>query len=514
MMRTLRHSLHLAKIALTLARHDALFALQSLQLPKPALLILRILRRRSDASSGERLSQALQRLGPSFIKLGQALSTRPDLVGEAIAKDLAQLQDNMPVIAGDYARRTIESQLNAPLDTLYTSFEETPIAAASIAQVHFAVTVEGKHVAVKILRPDIEQRFTRDVELFQWIAEIVERRIPRSRRLKPVEMIRTFAETVRIELDLRMEAAAAEELKANSADDPDFYVPAIDWPRTARRVLTLERIDGIRISDLDAIREAGIDLNATMEKAAKAFFNQVFRDGFFHADMHPGNLFVLRDGRLAPVDFGIMGRINRTDQLALARILYAFLQGDYMTVATVHREVGWIPPHVSVENFAQAARAVGAPIFGRALNEISVGSLLGQLLAMSSNFEMIAQPQLFLLQKTMITAEGVGRMLNPNINMWKLSEPLIKQWAEANFSRRARLKQLASELPELIQDAPRVLRSFREFIERTNETGFPISSPAMETADNHRRREHRSLLRLGWVIVALLVLNVIVMKVG
>ena len=507
MLTTFRHSTRLIGIAVTLARHDALFALHALNLPAPLLYILRILRRRADSTSGARLAHALQRLGPTFIKLGQALSTRPDLVGDAVARELAVLQDTMTPAPFAYAKRVIEEQLGAPIDTLYNSIEETAVAASSIAQVHFATTKEGASVAVKVLRPNIEQRFAKDLDLFLWLATRIEQRMPRARRLKPVDMIRTFADSVRIELDLRMEAAAAEELKANSAADADFYVPAIDWPRTARRVLTLERIDGIRISDLEGLRAAHIDLNHTMEKAAHAFFNQVFRDGFFHADMHPGNLFVLRDGRLAPVDFGIMGRVARADQMALARILWAFMQGDYRTVAEIHRDVGWIPPHISVEQFAQAAHAVGAPIMGKSLHEISAGDLLGQLLAMSSNFEMIAQPQLFLLQKTMLTAEGVGRMLNPNINMWKLSEPFIKQWVDDNFSARARLRQLAKELPGLLHDAPIVLRSFKEFMERTNKEGFPVSNKHSESENNQRAREHRARMRLGWAIAALLAAN-------
>lgn len=467
MLTNLKNSLRLFGIGWTLARHGALFGLEALHVSPALLWVLRVIARpHKGKRRGERLAAALTALGPTFIKAGQALSTRADLIGEDIARDLSALQDNVPPFASKRARAIVQEELDAPIETNFNQFDEDPIAAASIAQVHFAVTRDGREVAVKILRPNVERAFERDIDLMFWIARMVERRLPHYRRLKPVKVVETFAETIRLELDLRFEAAAGEELKLNTKNDADFYVPAIDWELTRRRVLVTERLRGISAGDIEGLKAAGLDLNKIMESAAKSFFNQVFRDGFFHADMHPGNLFVLPDGRLAPVDFGIMGRIDHENQLLLAQILWAFFRGDFMKVAELHHDAGWIPKHVSVTAFAQACRAVGAPLMGKAMNEISAGRLLGQLIGIAQMFEMEAQPHLLLLQKTMMTAEGVGRSLNPNINMWELSEPLIRDWAKANLGPRAQAKMAFAEFKELLHDAPRVLRQIKALIER------------------------------------------------
>ncbi len=506
MLTTLKYSARICWLGWQLARHDALFVFSVTPIPTLALLPLYLFRKRSDASKGTRLANALQAMGPSFIKFGQALSTRPDLLGEDLASGLTILQDKLPPFAYKAALATVEQQLRAPLDTLYSSFAEVPVAAASIAQVHFAVTRDGRDVAVKILRPGIEARFARDIALFRWLAASVETCQPELGRLRLREMVETFATAIRMELDLRMEAAAAEELRENSKDDADFYVPTIDWQRTAQRVMTLERIEGISIGDLAALDAAGIDRNATMEKAARAFFNQVFRDGYFHADMHPGNLFVLRDGRLAPVDFGIMGRIDYHNQLILARILWGFFNGDYAEVARLHHQAGWIPPHVSVESFAQAVRAVGTPIMGKALHEISVGNLLGQLITIAQDFEMIAQPQLLLLQKTIVTAEGVGRMLNPAINMWKISEPLISRWAEDNLSARARIKTALGDLSDTLREAPRLIRELRDYIEESKIKNFSAEQKDSTSVDRILHPHP------AWILVSILA-TILIMEV-
>jgi ubiquinone biosynthesis protein len=461
-MRDVKYSLRLLGLAYTLARHDATFVFDLVNPPLPARAFFWLIKKRdSKTNKGVRLGKALQKMGPSFIKAGQALSTRGDLIGVELAEGLTTLQDKLPSFDGSISRAIIEAELGDSIDSLFSWFEHDATAAASIAQVHFATTKEGKDVAVKVLRPNIEAAFARDIQLLYWIAEKAAKRLP---RLKPVEVVKTFEETVRVELDLRFEAAAAEELKKNTKNDPEFYVVEVDWVRTSKRVLTTERIRGFHASDKAGMEAAGIDTNKITEKAATAFFNQVFRDGFFHADMHPGNLFVLPDGRLAPVDFGIMGRISHADQLILAEILYGFLKGDYEKVARVHYDAGWIPAHVSVDLFAQACRAIGQPMFGKALNEISVGALFGQLIQVAHMFEMEIQPQLILLQKTMVTAEGVGRGLNPNVNMWQLAEPLITDWAKANFSPRAKLKNLACEALEVLKDAPSVLKELRDYL--------------------------------------------------
>ncbi len=467
----IKYSLRLLSIGWTFARHDALFGLEALHVSPALLWFCRGLARPHDGMRrGQRLARALTALGPTFIKAGQALSTRADLIGDDLAHDLSSLQDHVPPFDSQLAKHTIEEELGAPIATLFAQFDDEPCAAASIAQVHFALTNDGREVAVKVLRPHVERTFQRDIDLMFWIARKVEKRLPHYRRLKPVQVVETFANTIRIELDLRFEAAAAEELRANTKDDPDFFVTPVDWERTSRRVITTGRIRGFNAGDVEGMKAAGIDPTATMEKAAKAFFNQVFRDGFFHADMHPGNLFVLPDGRLAPVDFGIMGRIDRENQLLLAQILWAFFRQDYHEVARLHHDAGWIPAHVNVDYFAQAVRAVGTPIMGKAMNEISVGRLLGQLIAIAQTFEMEAQPHLLLLQKTMMTAEGVGRGLNPNINMWQLSEPLIRDWAKKNLSPRAQAKATIRELASVLRDAPRVLKQIKALVERELES--------------------------------------------
>ncbi len=454
MLTPLRHSARLLQIATVLARHDALFVLKETRVAPFMAGITRLVRRpHKGLRKGQRLANALTELGPSFIKLGQALSTRSDLIGEEMARDLSNLQDKIPPFSTEKAKEIIQQDFGIPADVLFARFDAQPVAAASIAQVHYATTQEGKDVAVKILRPGIHKAFARDVDLFAWLAGLMERRLPSTRRLKPREMVRTLTETVALELDMRYEAAAAAELKENTMLDEGFYVPQIDWNLTSERVLTSERIYGIPVSDMEGLKDAGHDFDLIVTYAAQAFFNQVFRDGYFHADPHPGNVFILPDNSIAVVDFGIMGRMARKDRMFLAEVLHGFLIGDYERVAEIHFRSGIVPPHKSKEHFAQACRAVAGPIIDKPLNEISVARLLSQLFAISSQFEMQLQPQLLLLQKTMMLTEGVGRKFKPDINMWKLAEPLIRDWAEQNLSPKAEaafaIKQTARKLRRL-----------------------------------------------------------------
>lgn len=469
MFTSVKHTIRLYRIALTLAQHDALFGLEATRVSPVISTVCKLFRQRKYAHlrPGQRLTLAFEALGPTFMKLGQALSVRADLVGEEIAGDLSQLRDKIPPFDSKIARKTLEEELDRPLSELYSDFEDEPVAAASIAQVHFATTTDGREVAVKILRPNIEQAFSRDIELLLWLAQIAQRRLPQWRRLKPVESVEIFAETIRFELDMRYEAAAADELRVNLRHDDGFYVPEVDWNLTSQRVLTTERIHGISLNDLEAVKAANIDLDQLIEHAATSFFNQVFRDGFFHADLHPGNLFVLPDNTLAVVDFGIMGRIDRKSQLYLADMLWAFLREDYEAVARIHIEAGYVPASTSVKRFAQANRAIAKPIFGKPLNEISIAKLLGQLFQVAETFQMETQPQLLLLQKTMMLAEGVGRILNPQVNMWKMAEPLIAQWARSNLSPQARLRESVTEGARSFQKVPQLItrteRMFAEF---------------------------------------------------
>ena len=422
---------------------------------------------------GQKLARALADLGPSFIKLGQALSTRTDLLGEEICADLSALQDRLPPFAFETARAIVERELGQPLATLFTSFDETPVAAASIAQVHFATVRDtdgsARPVAVKILRPDAERRLRDDMELFRWIADTIHRLLPQVRRLRLPEAVETFAESIMMEMDLRFEAAAAAELRENFIDEPSFHVPLVDWRRTARRVMTLERIIGKSIADPAALEAAGVDPDALLEAASTAFFHQVFRDGFFHADMHPGNVFILPDGVIAPVDFGIMGRLDLKTRRYLAEMLVGFLTADYRRVAEVHFRAGYVPARKNMDNFTQAIRSIGEPLLGLPLAEISVARLLAQLFQITEMFEMETQPQLLLLQKTMMQAESLGRILNPHANIWALAQPLVERWVIENLGPQARVKQAAVEtaqsferLPALMLEAEKAARSLSE----------------------------------------------------
>jgi ubiquinone biosynthesis protein len=448
----------LLRIARIFARHDALFPLERMGVAPVVVGLARLLSRRHIAGRpGERLAAALEELGPSFIKLGQALSVRSDLVGEEVAHDLAKMQDNLPPFPASDARAIIEAELQAPIEALFEHFDDEPVAAASIAQVHFARTAEDGDVAVKVLRPGIEDRFRRDIDLFLWLARMIERTQPALRRLRPLEVVRMFEATVNVELDLRLEAAAASELRDNTENDTGFRVPKIDWIRTGRRVMTLERVDGIRIDDIAALDEAGFAPRDILQRSAESFFNQVFRDGFFHADIHPGNMFVARDGALCPVDFGIMGRLDARTRNYLADMLIGFLERDYKRVAEVHFEAGYVPARMSVGNFTQAVRSIGEPILGKPLHEISLARLLAHLFQITKTFEMEAQPQLLLLQKTMLVAEGVGRTLDPTVNMWLLAKPLVENWVMANRGPDARIRDAVTDAVSNLERLPRLV---------------------------------------------------------
>jgi ubiquinone biosynthesis protein len=458
MLRGIRNLWRLLAIARVLARYDALEPLETLGLAPWLVRPLRRLARRQAAGQriGERLAQAAVALGPGFIKLGQALSTRADLIGTETAEDLAMLRDRLPPFPAEAARALIVRELGAPVEELFESFDDDPVAAASIAQVHFAVAAGGREVAVKVLRPGIEHAFQRDLDLLFWVAALIERTQPRWRRLRPIETVRTFADVVAIEMDLRLEGAAASELAENFAGDPSFNVPAVDWRRTARRVLTTSRVDGIPIDRREALFAAGHDPADVIGKAARATFNQVFRDGFFHGDPHQGNLFVDQAGALWVVDFGIMGRLDMATRRYLGEMLMGFLDADYHTVADVHFRAGYVPADKDRGAFTQAIRSIGEPILGLPVNQISVGRLLGQLFQVTETFGMHTQPHLLLLQKVMVVAEGVGRTLYPEANMWQLARPLIEDWMIAHSGPQARARAAGEQLAELARRLPRI----------------------------------------------------------
>ena len=509
MRRTVKNVWRLVRVTWILGRYDALFLLKDAKIAPSVTWIAGLApRRRGLGRKGERLAAALQVLGPSFIKFGQALSPRPDLIGEEVAGELSELQDRLPPFSGKAARRIVERELNQPLDALFTEFDIEPVAAASIAQVHLARTIEGDAVAVKILRPGIEDAFARDLELFYWLAVLSERALPSWRRLKPVEVIRTFAESVAMEMDLRIEAAAASEIRENCDDDPMYCVPKVDWQRTSQRVLTLERVEGQSIDEREKLEEAGHDPREILRITAGAFFRQVFRDGFFHADLHAGNLLVDTQGRVNAVDFGIMGRLDRDTRRYLAEMLLGFLLGNYERVAEVHFEAGYVPRHKSKAAFTQAIRSIGEPILGKPLHEISLGQLLGHLFKVTKTFEMETQPQLLLLQKTLLMAEGLCRRLNPDENMWALAQPQIERWARENLGPEARLRDAAAESLAALRRVPRMLERAESALENF-ENGVIPNTGAQQGAWRMGRLDgvHAALGLIAALLAALLILQ-------
>ncbi len=478
MIRSLRNLFRLIRIAWIMARHGVLEPLETVAEAPALALFARLARRLSDRRVtgrwGERLAAALVALGPSFIKFGQSLATRADLIGDQASADLTMLQDRLPPFEPAVARAALEHELDAPVDSLFARFDATPVAAASIAQVHRARTADGREVAVKILRPGIEAAVARDLDLFQWIAETVERLLPWTERLRPVETVRVFRETVEIELDLRFEGAAAAELAENFQGSPDFRVAAVDWARTTRRVLTTAWVEGCRIDDLATLDAYGLDPTDLLAKAAGVFFNQVFRDGFFHADMHPGNILVEPDGTLVPVDFGIMGRVDLATRFYLADTLTGFLNGDWRAVAEIHFRMGFVPADKSIDLFTQACRSIGEPLMDKPLHEVSVARLLGQVLRIAETFEMRAQPQLLLLHKTIVVSEGVGRKLNPNVNMWALARPLIEQWMIENRGPEALLARSADDVMRALTRLPALVRAADRMLQHLDEGGLKV----------------------------------------
>ena len=440
--------LRLFRILATMARSGALDRVRAHPALGPfartALTVTRVL----TAPFGARgnpdlppLARAFTALGPAEVKLGQMLSTRPDVVGPAVSAELRQLQDRVPPFGDAQARVMIEEELGQSVEDLFSRFDP-PIAAASIAQVHKAITPEGETVAVKVLRPGIEREFLRDIAAFRFVAKLTEAVLPTSRRLKPVAVYEHFEETTRIELDLRLEAAAASEFHANTKDDPHFRVPQIDWERSSQRVMTSEWIDGTPISDHVALEAKGIERVALGQRVIQSFLRQALQDGLFHADMHQGNLLVDDSGRLVALDFGIMGRLDPMTRRFYADILLSFLRRDYERAARVHREAGYLSPDQPLDAFAQSLRAVAEPIFGLGARNISMASLLGQLFTVTERFGMETQTQLILLQKTMVMVEGVARDLDPDVNMWTAAKPVVEEWMRRNLGPEGIAKDL------------------------------------------------------------------------
>jgi ubiquinone biosynthesis protein len=459
MTRAVVHVWRLLKWGRVLARHGALRGIErDPNTPPPVRRLCRLARFGARVPDVPTYAEAFQEIGPAAIKLGQALATRPDLVGEEAAHDLALLQDSLPPAPFEAIKAAIEQGLGRPLGDAFLEVDPDPVGAASIAQVHRAVTTEGKQVAVKVLRPHIEEDFAAAIETYEWAAAQVEAMGGEAARLRPRLVVATFRQWTNRELDLRQEAASASELRENLVAESGFFVPEIDWSRTSRRVMTLEWIDGIKLTDRKALIAAGHDVKALAAILVRAFLRQAVVDGFFHADLHQGNLFALPDGRLAAIDFGIMGRIDRQARIWLAEILHGLLTGNYRRVAEIHFEAQYVPPHHNMEEFATALRAVGEPMRGLPAKDVSLGQMLEGLFKITRDFDMPTQPHLLLLQKTMVMEEGVAAALDPDINMWETAEPFLTEWARTELGPEARIAdelirgfRLLRRLPDLIR---------------------------------------------------------------
>lgn len=459
MTRPTTHIWRLLKWGRTLARHGALTGIEHDPLtPTPVRRLARIARFGARVPKQPAYAQAFQSIGPAAIKLGQTLATRPDLVGETAAADLLTLQDALPPFPFAEVRKQIEISFGRPVEALFSSIDETPVGSASIAQVHRAVTIEGRDVAVKVLRPGIQRQFLSDIETYEWAAAHVEAMGGEAARLRPQLVVANLKRWTLRELDLRREAASASELGEAMKAEPGYAVPAIDWDRTSGRVMTLDWMDGIKLSDRDAIIAAGHDPQKLASTIVNAFLRQAISEGFFHADMHQGNLMVLPDGRVGAIDFGIMGRIDRRARMWLAEILYGLITGNYKRVAEIHFEAQYVPAHHDVDEFATALRAVGEPMRGKSVKELSVGQMLDGLFAITRDFDMQTQPHLLLLQKTMVMVEGIATSLDPDINMWETSGPFVKEWIRTELGPEAKLAdamiqdwRTVKRIPELIR---------------------------------------------------------------
>ncbi|PPD16214.1 MAG: 2-polyprenylphenol 6-hydroxylase [Methylobacterium sp.] len=456
------HLLHLARVGYVLTREGVVALVPAERVPalaRPGLWVARLLARKADAGRAERIMAALTRLGPSYVKLGQFLATRPDIVGVSLARDLEGLQDRMPAFPQAIAEAEIEAALGKPVTQLFTRLGPA-VAAASIAQVHEGeIRLEDgtlRRVAVKVLRPGIPALFQRDIAAQAFVAKLIERLVPSARRLKPYEVVLTLKRTVELEMDLRFEAAALSEMAEATANDPEFSVPRVDWANSARTILTMDWIDGIKLTDIPAIEAAGIDRVDLSRIVMQNFLRHALRDGFFHADMHQGNLFTTRDGKLVAVDLGIMGRLGPNERRFLAEILFGFITRDYRRIAEVHFEAGYVPRHHSVEAFAQALRAVGEKIHGRNAAEISMAELLSLLFEITGLFDMATRTELVLLQKTLVVVEGVSRALDPSFNMWTTAEPVIRDWIERHLGPVGRIEGLARDVGALLQSVRRL----------------------------------------------------------
>ena len=504
MTRPSRHIWRLLKWGRTLAKHGALRGIEGdPNTPPPVRRLVRLARFGTFQPATPDYASAFRAIGPAAIKLGQSLATRPDLVGEEAARNLLSLQDNLPPVPYAQIEQQIEASFGQPVSAIFSRIDPEPVGAASIAQVHKAVTTDGRTVAVKVLRPGIREQFAKDIDTYEWAAAHVEGMGGEAARLRPALTIANFKRWTNRELDLRREAASASELAQSMQAIPDYDIPEIDWDRTNGRVMTIEWVEGIKISEIDALKSAGHDMTELARRLVLAFLTQAISYGYFHADMHQGNLFVRPDGSIVAIDFGIMGRIDRRARQWLAEILYGLTTGNYKRVAEIHFEAQYVPSYHSVDEFATALRAVGEPMRGKPVSELSVGQMLDGLFAITRDFDMQTQPHLLLLQKTMVMVEGIATQLDPEINMWDVSGPFVKEWIRDELGPEAAIADRLKEDGETLMRIPALVRRLEDQFPAKGGAPDPPPLPDVELVWDRRQRKGEGRKWLGYALSAI-----------
>jgi len=491
-MKKLGQFVRLIYINHVLLKHGLDELIQSVHLFRPLRFVFLVSPwhwlRDKDRPRGQRIRNALEDLGPIFVKFGQIISTRKDLLPDDVADELARLQDQVPPFPSALACEIVEKAYGKSRHDVFAFFDEKPLASASIAQVHAATLLDGKQVVVKIVRPNIADVIKRDIGLMYIFAELAEKYWPGAVRFHPVDVVREYEKTIIDELDLMREAASASQLKRNFDQSPLLYVPEVYWPLTRSNVMVMERISGIPISDIKRLKENNIDLKKLAEVGVEIFFTQVFRDSFFHADMHPGNIFVSQSGKYLAVDFGIIGTLTPEDQRYLAENFLAFFRRDYHRVAVLHVESGWVPADTRVDEFESAIRTVCEPIFERPLKDISFGHVLLRLFQTARRFNMEVQPQLVLLQKTLLNIEGLGRQLYPDLDLWKTAKPFLERWMSEQVGVRSLLKGIQTNAPQWAEKLPEIPLLLHKYLSNMDRDAIRNQQDLIESIEKLRRQ--------------------------